>query len=179
MCYSFFFLFFFLRLFYKQGEGRRPNQKDEKRPPNQKGGGRARSRGRGSAQASADDIHCARGSEAGNSDRVLWSVQGERGVLSGRNPSSTAQGEGVDGVQRARSAPERGRVRGKAEKRARGKGRKTSNRPDPESERGRDGGAQGRGQSSVARPAVCTADVMDRLRITARTSVAAGEDAGQ
>ena len=35
---------------------------------------------------------------AGNSDRVLWSVQGEGGVLSRRNPSSSAQGEGGDDV---------------------------------------------------------------------------------
>ena len=49
-------------------------------------------------KASADQIHGARSGEAGNSDRVFWSVQGERGVLSGRNPSSAAQGECDDGV---------------------------------------------------------------------------------
>ena len=49
--------------------------------------GGSRSRGRASTQTSADDIHGARGSEAGNSDGVLWSVQGEGGVLSGRNPA--------------------------------------------------------------------------------------------
>ena len=80
----------------------------------------SRSRGGGGTQTSADDIHGACGSEAGNSDRVLWSVQGEGGVLSGRNPSSSAQGEGDDDVQRARSAQERGRGRGNAGRRARG-----------------------------------------------------------
>ena len=61
------------------------------------------------SQTSADDTHGARGSEEGNSDRVLLSVQGEGGVLGGRNPSSPAQGEGDDGVQRAGSAQEQGR----------------------------------------------------------------------
>ena len=115
-----------------------------------------------------------------NSDRLLWSVQGERGTLSWRNPSSAAQGEGGDGVQRARSAQERGRERGTAGRRARGKGRETSNRPDAECERGRDGGGR-RSEDradlvsgeAVARPAVCTAEVMERLRIMAKTSVVA------
>ena len=104
--------------------------------------GGTRSRGRGGAQASADVIHGARSGEAGNSDRVLWSVQGERGTLGGRNPSSEVQGEGDDGVRRAWGAQERGRERGTAERRARGKGRATSSRPDAESERDRDGGGR-------------------------------------
>ena len=127
-------------------------------------------RGRGGAQASADDILGARSSEAVNSDRVLWSVQGERGVLSERTPSSTAQGEGDDGVQRARSAG----------RRARGKGCGASNRTDAESERGRDGSGRRSedragevSEEAVARPAVCTAEVMERLRMMARTSVVA------
>ena len=93
--------------------------------------------------------------------------------------SSAAQGEGDDGVQRVRSAQERGRERGNAGRRARGKGRGASNRPDAESERGRDGsGRRSENRAgevsgeAVARPAVCTAKVMERLRIMARTSVA-------
>ena len=35
-----------------------------------------------------------------------------KGVISGQNPSSAAQGEGDDGVQRARSGQERGRGAG-------------------------------------------------------------------
>ena len=49
-----------------------------------------------------------------DSDRAPWSVQGQGGVLSGRNASSSAQSEGDDGVRRARSAQERGSVRGNA-----------------------------------------------------------------
>ena len=116
----------------------------------------------------------------GNSDRVLWSVQGERGIISGRNPSSAAQGEGDDGVRRARGAQERGRGCGNAKRRARGEGRETSNRPDAESERGRDGGGRRSedraGEVSgeaVARLAVCTAEVVERFRIMARASVVA------
>ena len=102
-----------------------------------------RSRGRGGAQASADDIYGVRSSEAGNSDSMLWSDQGERGVLSRRNP--TAQGEGDNGVQRARSAQERGKRRGTVGRRARGKGRETRNHPDAKGQRR--GSAQARGQS--------------------------------
>ena len=69
---------------------------------------------------------------------------------------------------------------GDAGRRARGEGRETRNRPDAESERGRDGSGRRSedraGEVSgeaVARPAVCTAEVMERLRIMARTSVVA------
>ena len=157
--------------------------------------GGTRSRGRGSAQASADDIHGAR-SEAGNSDRVLWSVQGEGGVLSGRNPQQYSarkvtmafnalgvrKNEGVGAAMLDEGLEVRD---------------VTSHRPDAESERSRDGGGrrtEDRSGSSgretaarlaeclaevidtlrvMARPPVCTAEVMERLRTVARTSVVA------
>ena len=65
-----------------------------------------------------------------------WSVQGEGGVLSGRNLSSFAQGEGGGAAM-----PEEG--------------------------------LEVRDGEAVARPAVCTAEVMERLQILARTSVVA------
>ena len=97
-------------------------------------------------------------------------------MLSGRNPSSSAQGEDDDDVQRAWSAQERGRERGNAG-RARGHGRETSNRPNAKSERSRDvGGRRSEDRAgevsgeAVARPAVC---LMERLRIMTRSSVVA------
>ena len=120
------------------GDGSRSGERERARAGSAihaRGGGvrgGTRSRGRGGAQASADDIHGARSGEAGNGDRMLWSVQDERGTLSGRNPSSAAQGEGDDGVHCARGAQERGRAR---QRRAKG----SSNRTDAESERSRDG----------------------------------------
>ena len=85
-----------------------------------------------------------------------------------RNPSCSAQGEGDDVVQHARSAEERGRGRGNAGRRARGKGPETSNRQNAESEEGRDGsGRRSENRAgevngeAVARPAVCTAEVMN------------------
>ena len=69
-----------------------------------------------------------------------------------------------------------GGERGDAGRRARGKGRETSNRPDAENERGRDGSrrrAEDRaGEISgeaVARPAVCTAEVLERFETWAET----------
>ena len=41
---------------------------------------------RRTTQTSADVLHGARGSAAGNSDRVLSSVQGEGGLINGGNP---------------------------------------------------------------------------------------------
>ena len=73
---------------------------------------------------------------------MFLSDQGDRGVLSRRNP--TAQGEGDNGDQRARSAQERGKRRGTVGRRARGKGRETRNHPDAKGQRR--GSAQARGQ---------------------------------
>ena len=142
--------------------------------------GSSRSRGRGTTQTSADDIHGARGSEAVNSDRVLWSVQGEGGVLSRRNASGPSQGEGDDDIQRARDAQERGRGRGDAGRRARGGGCTTSNRPKAEGERSRvASGSRSEDRTGevsgevVARLAIRSAEMMERLRLMARSSVVA------
>ena len=71
--------------------------------------GSTHGRGGGTTQTSADDLHGARGSAAGKSDRVLLSVQGEGGLINGGNSSSAAQGKGDDDVQLARSDQQRGR----------------------------------------------------------------------
>ena len=93
-----------------------------------------------------------------------------------RNTSSSAQGKVDDGVQRARSAQERWWGRGNAGRRDRGQGRETSNRPNAESERCRDGGGR-RSEDSwrCQRGSSCeTCSLHSRtLRIMARTSVVA------
>ena len=79
---------------------------------------------------------------------------------------------------------EGGRGRGNVGRRARGQARETSTRPNTERERSREvSGSRSKdriGENSgetVARPAVCSAEVIERLRIMARSSVDA--DVGQ
>ena len=111
---------------------------------------------------------------------VLWSSQGEGGLLSGRNPNSSAQGEGDDVVQPARIDQERGRGRGNAGRSARSKTRETSTRPNAESERSREGSGRrtedrdgANSGEAAARLADSSAEAIERLRLMARHSVVA------